>query len=66
MSSLNITQQGRRERKRGGWSNWHDTWEDAHAFLIDQSEKKATEANGRLAVAEEELARIKAMKKNDK
>lgn len=63
-NALVITQQGRRGRKRGEWSNWHNTWEDAHAFLIDRAEKKVTEAKGRLAVVEDELARIKAMVKD--
>jgi len=61
-----ITQHGRRERKRSDWTNWHDSWEDAHAFLIDGANKKVTELAEELAAEKEQLEKIKAMQKDGK
>lgn len=29
----------RKEAKRSNWGNWHDTWEDAHEFLLSRAEQ---------------------------
>lgn len=60
-----ITQQGRRERKRASWTNWHDTWEAAHAFLVGNAEKVVARLQKELENAQQKLEQIKAMKKDE-
>ncbi len=54
-----------REAKVSGWSNWHDTWEDAHAFLLRNAEQSVEHLRIRLDRAKGELAQIRGMKPND-
>ena len=55
-----------RENKVSGWSTWHDTWEDAHAFLVEEAEKKVNSIRLQLDRAKGRLGQIKGMKPSDK
>lgn len=52
-----------RESKRSDWSNWHDTWEEAHAFLVDKAQREVDAIRGQLERAKGKLGNIKGMKK---
>jgi len=52
-----------REAKRSDWQNWHDTWDEAHRFLLDEAEQEEKRAMLSLQAAQEKLENIKAMKK---
>jgi hypothetical protein len=52
----------RRENKNSDWLNWHDTWEDAHKFLIAEAEKKVKKLRLDLERANGELGQINGMK----
>lgn len=54
-----------RESKRSDWRNWHDTWEDAHAFLIEKAESKVAFAQSGLNIAKAELVKIKDLGQQD-
>ena len=51
-----------REGKRGQWKNWHDTWEDAHVFLLQQVLNEVDSLSYQLQKAKEQLGKIKTMK----
>ena len=53
-----------REKKVGEWINWHDTWEQAHAFLIAQVEGEVATLRMRLERVKGELGQIKGMKRS--
>jgi hypothetical protein len=59
-------QRGSRENKVSDWSNWHDSWDAAHAFLIANSEKNVASARVKLERAKGELGQIKGMTPNAK
>jgi 2'-5' RNA ligase len=52
----------RREAKRSEYYNWHDTWEDAHAFLIERAEAEVQALRNQLEQAKGRLGNIKGMK----
>ena len=52
-----------RENKESDWSNWHDTWDEAHAFLIRNAEQKVDACRLALERAKGELGQIKGMKR---
>lgn len=52
---------GRRTGKMTEWDQYHDTWEDAHNFLIDTAEKRRTSAKKRFDAAMDKLAEIRCM-----
>lgn len=52
-----------RESKRTDWSNWHDTWEDARAFLMGNAQREVDRARMALERAKGRLGNIKGMKK---
>lgn len=54
-----------RENKVSDWSNWHDTWEAAHAFLVEKAERDIDSLHTRIERAKERLERIKGMTHND-
>jgi hypothetical protein len=54
----------RREAKRSEYYNWFDTWEDAHAFLIERAEAEVQALRGRLEQAKGRLGNIKGMRPN--
>jgi hypothetical protein len=52
----------RRDGKRTEWTQYHDTWADAHAYLVETAEAKVVDARRRLEKAKGELGNIKGMK----
>ena len=63
---LNRSGRETRENKRSdSWSNWHDTWEAAHAFLVAEAEDDMEGLRKRLERASEKLIQIKTMKPNE-
>lgn len=54
----------RKENKKSDWSNWHDTWGDAHAFLIARAEREVESLRMRLEQAKGRLGQIKGMTPN--
>lgn len=52
----------RREGKKTEWQQYHDTWSDAHSFLINRAEKEVLDARHRLEFANGRLGNIKGMK----
>lgn len=56
----------RREHKVCDWYAWHDTWEDAHDFLIAEAEKTVNSLRLRIEQAKGTLGQIKGMKPSDK
>jgi hypothetical protein len=63
VSRNDATKEGRKEAKRTSWSNYHDTWEDAHKFLVDEASDDVDRKKRSLSSAEKELAKIQGMKK---
>ena len=53
-----------RENKVSDWSNWHDSWEAAHAFLISAAERDVCSLRERLEQAKGKLGQIKGMSPN--
>lgn len=52
---------GRRNAKRSEWSNYFDTWEEAHSSLLEAAERKATSARLALDRANGVMGNIKGM-----
>ena len=50
-----------RENKRSDWSNWHDTFEGARDFLLNNNEIEAKRLKERIKRLEEDCAKIKKM-----
>jgi hypothetical protein len=55
----------RRRMKSSDSENFHDTWEDAHAYLTRQSERQLDVLRAQLAKAQGTLGNIKGMKNPD-
>jgi len=51
-----------KENKVSDWCSWHDSWEQAHAFLAYGAEQKVMNARHALSLAEKQLERIKQIK----
>ena len=51
------------ERRRVKGSDYHDTWEAAHAFLIERAERKLQHARATLQRAQKHYGNAKGMKK---
>lgn len=52
-----------REAKRSARQNWHDTWEEAHAFILAEAQASVDSLRRRLERATDKLGNIKGMKK---
>lgn len=52
----------RREAKSGEFGQYHDTWDAAHAYLMDKAKGKVEAARRRLELANAELGNIKGLK----
>ena len=61
-SSANSLGRELKEGKRSEWQNWHDTWEDAHAFLLAGATAEVAALRMRLEQATGRLGNIKGMK----
>lgn len=54
---------GRRRSKEGGYVRFHDSWDDAHAFLLDREQKNVEAIRRQLDCANGKLGNVKGMKK---
>lgn len=54
---------GRRAAKANGYEHYHNTWEEAHSFLMKAAELSVTNARRQLELASSHLGNIKGMKK---
>lgn len=61
-SSANSLAREAKEAKRSEWLNWHDTWDDAHAFLMREAEKDVESLRMQLERAKGHLGNIKGMR----
>lgn len=52
-----------REAKVSDYYRWHDTWEEAHTYLVSRARREIAATRISLQKAEEELAQLVAMKK---
>lgn len=52
------------ENKVSNWTNWHETWEEAHAFLVSKAEREVESLRLQLEQAKGILGQIKGMKPN--
>ena len=52
----------RRDAKRSTYAQYHDTWEDAKAYLMAKAEGEVVAARRRLEQANSKLGNIKGMK----
>lgn len=55
--------QERRHLKESGYEQFHDSWEEAHAYLMKQAEEKLLSARRSLQRAQDELGNVKGMRK---
>lgn len=53
----------RRRMKRSDYENFHDTWEEAHAFLLARADRELESARRRLAAAQGTHGNVKGMRK---
>lgn len=53
----------RRADKRSTHDNFFPTWEEAHAHLLDRTERQLESVRRRLALAQSEHGNVKGMKK---
>lgn len=60
--SLNVRGRIKRERRKSNGVNWHDTWEEAHLFLVDKANKDVRAANADLRAANRRLIRVSGLK----
>ena len=54
---------GRRRARRSGYENYFDTWDEAHAFLLDAAEKSLNLARSRLEQRQGSYGNIKGLKR---
>lgn len=52
-------------RSKKGIVSFHDTWEDAHSYLMTSAENKVELARGNLKRAQDAFGNIKGMKKTE-
>lgn len=52
----------RRQEKFSRYSQFHDSWAKAHAYLLKDAEEKARSYEAQLRYAEQKLAEVKAMR----
>jgi hypothetical protein len=52
----------RREAKRSDWTQYHDTWADAHAYLMGKAQSCVDSARRELEQANGRLGNVKGMK----
>lgn len=51
-----------REKKDSGYYKWFDTWEEAHAYLLERAQGSVRNCSLSLDRARERLRRVEAMK----
>jgi hypothetical protein len=52
----------RRELRVSEWSQYHDTWAEAHAYVLQVRRRMVQEASDRLAMAQVNLAMAEALR----
>ena len=63
LEGLTKTPIERRRAKQSDSDNYHDTWEDAHAYLLKMAEYSLARARVRLADAQGALGNVKGLRK---
>ena len=53
----------RREAKKSEWAQYHDSWDEAHAYLIAEAESELDSIRRKLEAARGKLGSIKGMRK---
>ncbi|MGZ3351739.1 MAG: hypothetical protein ACXU89_22660 [Xanthobacteraceae bacterium] len=56
----------RRDAKRSTYVQYHDTWADAHAFLVGKAQREVESLRSRLEQAKGKLGQIKGMKPSER
>jgi hypothetical protein len=54
----------RREAKRSSWDNWHDSFEDAKAFLVENAEREVAAAQAVFERWQAKLAQARALRED--
>ncbi len=54
-----------REAKRSDWQNWHDSFQEAKLFLIEQQNIKILMIKQKLKYAEQELEKLRELEEGD-
>jgi hypothetical protein len=52
-----------KQSKASVWSTWHDSWEDAHRFLVIEAKQQVTEMQVSLGCAKGSLGLIEDMRR---
>lgn len=52
----------RREARTTFYTSWHESWEEAHAFIVDRAEKKIASLRLQLKSEEGRLGNLRGMK----
>jgi hypothetical protein len=60
-TSANQWRQERKVAKRSEWENWHDTWDEAKTFLIEDAQNEVDASRSRLERSKSRLGNIKGM-----
>ena len=56
----------RREKKESNYSNWHDSWGEAHEFLVSKAQSEVDSLRIRLQQANGRVGQLKGMKPKNK
>ena len=54
---------GRKVNKVSAWDSYHDTWDDAYAYLLEAAERHVVNARQNLEYHKGKLGNVKGMKK---
>lgn len=54
---------GRRNAKTTSWDKYWDSWEEAHAYLLEKAERSLQSARRSLEMAQAKYGNIKGMKR---
>lgn len=60
-TSANPSKLERKEAKRSDGRNWHNNWDDAKAFLVEDAQKEVDSLLAKLERAKGRLGQIKGM-----
>lgn len=58
-----LKREERKQAKSSEWHQLHDSWDAAHAFLMERAEAKLANARTQLASAQGAYGNVKGMKK---
>jgi hypothetical protein len=57
------TKRAHKAKEFSGYTGWHDTWEDAHAYLVAKQQERVDAIRQNLEREKGKLGQIKGMKK---